>query len=351
MKVALLMSGGVDSSVALKLLLDEKYEVEAFYLKIWLEDEFQFLGDCPFDEDISYAKQVCDKYNVKLNIISMQKEYWDKVVSYTISEVKTGRTPNPDMMCNLQVKFGAFFEKMSEFGKFDLVASGHYATREKKDSHYYLKCAPDPIKDQAYFLARLSQSQLEKIIFPIGNLSKEEVRDIAKKEELANMERKDSQGICFLGKIKYKDFIKEHLGTFKGEIREAETDEILGEHDGYYYHTIGQRKGLKLSGGPWYVVKKDSIKNIVYVSRNYYEEDKNRKIIRCSNFNWIPEKISEGPYLVKLRHGEEFHQANLRYLSEEIAEISLKTDDQGIAAGQFIVFYQDGYCLASAVIN
>src|SRR6056300_94205 len=248
-RVALLASGGVDSSVALALLKEQNYEVEAFYLKIWLEDELAFLGDCPWQEDLDYLEKVCKQLKVKLNIVPMQKEYFENVVSYTIHEVKNGRTPNPDVMCNNHIKFGLFLEKVPEF--FDYIASGHYAQTAKLDDSIYLKKAPDLIKDQTYFLANLNKDILPRILFPIGKYSKEEVRLLAEKFDLPNKARKDSQGICFLGKLKFNEFLEHYLGKNIGNIVDIDTQEILGTQNGYFYHTIGQRKGLGLSGGPY----------------------------------------------------------------------------------------------------
>lgn len=342
MKIALLLSGGVDSSVALRLLHEQGHDLTAFYLKIWLEDELQFLGDCPWEEDLKYARAVCEEIDVPLEVLPMQKEYFDTVVEYTINEVKAGRTPNPDMMCNSMVKFGLFLDKIEGYDK---VASGHYAQVEEIEGHYFLKMAPDPIKDQTYFLARLSQKQLSKVIFPIGELTKSEVRELAEKYDLPNKDRKDSQGICFLGKFKYSDFIHSYLGSKPGDIIEYESGEKLGEHEGFWYYTVGQRRGIKLSGGPWFVVNKDCQKNIVYVSKNYYE-NKPRRELNVEDIYWFSGRQPEGDLQVKLRHGEHLYNCTL-----EGELVKLDRDDQGIAAGQFAVFYQESLCVGSAVIS
>src|SRR3990167_853179 len=275
MKIAVLVSGGVGSSVALRLLKEKGYDLTAFYIKIWLEDELAFLGNCPWQEDLYFVEKVCAQANVPLEVISLQKEYWKKVVQYTISEVKSGRTPNPDILCNSRIKFGAFLEKIGD--SYDKVATGHYGIIEEVNDIFNLKMSPDLVKDQTYFLSHLTQDQLSKVMFPIGHLKKHEVRDLAQKFDLPNKDRKDSQGICFLGKLKFKEFVKYHLGTKKGDILEFETGKNCGVHDGFWFYTIGQRQGLGLSGGPWYVVKKDSEKNIIYVSNRYHEKDKIRK--------------------------------------------------------------------------
>lgn len=346
MKIAVLASGGVDSSVALRLLKEQGHDVTAFYLKIWLEDELQHLSDCPWEEDLKYVRQICEEQNIPLQVVPMQKEYFETVVKYTIEEVKSGLTPNPDIMCNSHVKFGLFLDKIDP--SFKKVATGHYAQIHEQDGHYFLKQAPDPIKDQTYFLSRLSQDQLKRVMFPIGHLSKQEVRDLAEKYNLPNKDRKDSQGICFLGKFKYSEFISHYLKKLPGDIVEYETKENLGTHDGFYYYTIGQRKGIKLPDGPWFVVDKDTKKNIVYVSKSYHSKDKKRDIVSLAKFNWFAGEAPEEKNLkVKLRHGEHFHNCTFK----NQATIQLESDDQGIAPGQFAVFYNQDICLGSAVIT
>ncbi len=347
MKVAVLLSGGVDSSVALRLLKDRGYDVTAFYLKIWLQDEFSFLGDCPWEEDLEFARAVCKQASVDLQIINMQTEYWGSVVSYTISEVKEGRTPNPDMFCNRLIKFGQFINKIDE--SFEKVASGHYARVEFANGKYQLKTSPDPIKDQTYFLGYLTQQQLSRALFPIGDFDKKHIRELAKNYNLPNMNRKDSQGICFLGKIKFNDFIKHHLGEIEGDIIDIDSDRVMGKHKGYYYYTIGQRSGLRLGGGPWYVVKKDIKKNIIYISKENLGK-KARKEFLVGKFNWtMDERPADGNYKVKIRHGENFYDCNLSF-TDDHAIVKLDKEDRGIAPGQFAVFYKDDLCLGASVI-
>ncbi len=222
MKIAVLLSGGVDSSVALRLLKDAGHDITAFYLKIWLQDEYSFLGECPWEEDLRFARGVCEQADVPLNVISLQTEYWDSVVSYTISEIKEGRTPNPDMFCNSLIKFGQFYDKIDD--SFEKVASGHYAKVEEINGGFQLRKSPDPVKDQTYFLAYLTQGQFSRALFPIGNYKKDEIRTLAEKYDLPNKVRKDSQGICFLGQIKFDEFIKHHLGIKTGNIINADTE-------------------------------------------------------------------------------------------------------------------------------
>ncbi len=353
MKVALLISGGVDSSVALYKLVGQGYQVTAFYLKIWLEDELAHLGTCPWQEDLSYVQAVCDQLKVPLEVISFQKEYWERVVAYTLIEIKKGRTPNPDMMCNQQIKFGVFYELFAE--KFDLIATGHYAQTISADGVTHLLQAPDEIKDQTYFLARLSQAQLQKASFPIGHMTKEQVRAQAVQADLPNKARKDSQGICFLGKLKFFDFVQHHLGEHPGDLVEYETGVRLARHKGAWFYTIGQRQGIGLAGGPWYVVAKDMSTHTVYISKHYYAADKKRDQLMVEELMWISgsgSRLDEpGEFLVKLRHGPQKIPATYTPHKDACATIQLSRDDQGIAAGQYAVLYQGNRCVASGIIT
>ena len=404
MKIAVLTSGGVDSSVALALLKAQGHDITAFYLKIWLEDELAHLGSCPWQEDLSYITQLCSNLSVPLNIIPLQAEYYDKVVSYTISAIKSGLTPNPDIFCNARIKFGAFMDAIDP--SFTHIASGHYSqggaldpgpradapagdvqdglrrlnvgaesldlgkhrdSREGKEEESFsgsrgagfwesrhsscapvkLRMAKDPVKDQTYFLAHLTQQQLQKLIFPIGHLMKSEVRELATKLNLPNQNRPDSQGICFLGKLKFNEFIKHHLGTLPGPIVDYDSRITLGEHQGYYFHTVGQRKGLGLSGGPWYVVDKDPQANTVYVSRSYFSSDKPRNIFTIKQPHWITTPPDSNQQLItKLRHGPETYNCTIKNNT-----VTIDGHDQGPAPGQFAVFYQNGGCLGCAEID
>lgn len=350
MNIAVLVSGGVDSSVALRLLKDQGHTITAFYLKIWLEDELAFLGECPWQEDLAYVQAVCKQADVPLEVLSLQREYWDTVVSYTISQVKSGFTPNPDILCNQQVKFGSFYAKIND--NFDAVASGHYAQLLDNKGIKELFCAPDPIKDQTYFLSYLSQKQLQRVIFPIGHLQKHQVRALADQYDLPNKARKDSQGICFLGKLKFDEFLKYHLGEKPGSLIEIETGKQWGTHKGFWYYTIGQRQGIGLAGGPWYVADKDTKNNIVYISRSYYSSEKSRNQFEVSNFNWISGvKPHKSELMVKLRHGQQIHRCVVNFIAEDNAMIQLSENDQGIAPGQFAVFYDGNHCLGAGIIQ
>lgn len=348
MKVAVLVSGGVDSSVALRLLQQQDYSITAYYLKIWLEDELSFLGTCPWQEDLKYVEAVCKQAGVPLEIISLQKEYWDLVVSHTIAEVKAGRTPNPDILCNQRVKFGAFYNAIDL--SFAHVATGHYARVEKNNGVATLHMTPDAIKDQTYFLSHLSQDQLARALFPLGDLTKTDVRTLAAQFNLPTKDRKDSQGICFLGKLKFSDFIKYHVGEKQGDLVEYETGKKVGTHKGYWYYTIGQRQGLGLGGGPWYVAAKNSKDNTVFISRNYYTEDKLRDTFKITDCNWISQPPQAGEFLVKLRHGPSLNKAYLVPLQDGNYSVQLAQRDQGIASGQYAAFYKGTECLGSGVM-
>ena len=350
MKIAALVSGGVDSSVALKLLRDQGHDVTAFYLKIWLEDELSFLGNCPWEEDLSYAQAVCVQLKVPLDVVSLQKEYWDQVVSYTIAQARAGFTPNPDILCNQRIKFGAFFSKIDS--SFDKIATGHYAQVHEEKGIFSLSRAPDPIKDQTYFLSHLNQHQLRRALFPIGHLQKIEVRQLADQFNLPNKARKDSQGICFLGALDFSAFLQHHLGQKEGALIEIETGKNVGIHQGFWFYTIGQRQGLGLAGGPWYVADKNPERNIVYISKNYHSPEKERNSFYVGNCHWIYDKKPKNQeLLVKMRHGAQLYQARLAFNeNNETVFVQLQGRDQGIAPGQFAVFYDGQICLGGGTI-
>ncbi len=347
-RTAVLASGGVDSSLALRLLKEEGHDVTAFYLKVWLEDELDDLGECPWKEDLEFVERLCEQTATPLQVIALQQDYRERVISYALGEIRAGRTPNPDMICNSRIKFGAFFDRID--ASYELVATGHYANVRRRDDRSQLTITPDPIKDQTYFLAHLSQQQLTRAHFPIGKMAKQQVREMARRFDLPSKDRKDSQGLCFLGKINFRDFIRRQLGEKPGSIVEAESGIELGEHRGHWFYTIGQRQGLGLSGGPWYVVQKDLNSNRILVSRHYYDQDKSRNRFVAGALNWIDAPPTTDRLRVKLRHGESYHQCRIEALSGDRLLVQLEERDQGIAPGQFAVFYQDDVCLGCGVI-
>jgi tRNA-specific 2-thiouridylase len=350
MSIAILLSGGVDSSVALKLLQEEgRSEITAFYLKIWLEDDAAFLGDCPWEDDLGYVRSVCDQAGVPLEIISLQSEYRERIVDFAVQELKAGRTPSPDIQCNERIKFGVFYDRIDS--SYEIVATGHYAqigTDGSTDKLHLLR-APDPVKDQTYFLSRLSQGQLQRICFPIGHLQKSEVRQHAEQFDLPNKTRKDSQGICFLGKVRFSEFVNYHLGEKPGKVIDKDSDRVLGPHKGYWYFTIGQRQGLGFHGGPWYVTGKDIDSNIVYVSHadRYRERARNR--FKVHDLHWIAEPPDKRELQVRVRHGPTLTDCILE-MDENAGNVTMQHDDPGIAPGQSAVFYDGEECLGSGVI-
>lgn len=353
MKIAVLISGGVDSAVVVHKLFSEGHDLHLFYIRI-SNDNGE--GECSYEEDIEMCRLISSKYNLPLTEVSLHEEYWQYVMDYALKTVKKGLTPHPDMMCNKIIKFGFFEEKWGK--EFDKTATGHYASIIHDDQGYYLATAQDPVKDQTDFLAQLTQEQLSHLLFPLGDIPKSEVRLLAKEANLPNANRKDSQGICFLGKINYKDFIKRHLGELPGEVIEIETGKKIGTHSGYWFYTIGQRKGLGLGGGPWFVVKKDIQKNIIYVSKGYDTPLQYGRIIKLAQPNWI----NKSPFIdgnketdisFKIRHTPEFFSGHLTMLDDGDSMI-LKSDQdvQGIAPGQYAIFYtpDNKICMGSALI-
>lgn len=361
MKIAVLISGGVDSAVVVDLLQKAGHELHLFYIRIGMDNGE---GDCSAEEDMEMCSLIARKYGLPLKEVSLHEEYWEHVMSYTLETVKKGLTPHPDMMCNKMIKFG-FFEQ--RWGKeFDAVATGHYASIREIGGLRFLATAADPVKDQTDFLAQIDYSQLSHLMFPLGELPKAEVRRKAAEAGLPNALRKDSQGICFLGKIDYNDFIRRHLGEKEGAIVEIETGRKIGVHKGYWFHTIGQRKGLGLSGGPWYVVRKNVRDNVVYVSNGYDTQRQYGKTVPVEEMNWItvnpfeaeaPEEFRAADGVLRIafknRHSPTFIGATMRRRADGGYLIRADEDVQGIAPGQFAIIYTPDcrLCLGSGMIS
>ncbi|KAG9449465.1 hypothetical protein H6P81_009430 [Aristolochia fimbriata] len=335
LKVAVLLSGGVDSSVALRLLHAAGQSCTAYYLKIWFEI-LTTIGELAHGMKISRSGIQVD---VPLEVVHLTNEYWSNVVSYIIEEYRSARTRNPDILCNTRIKFGAFMDAISTI-QFDYVASGHYADvihsfSESGASGLKLSC--DMVKDQTYFLSHLSQDQLKRLLFPLGCIPKGEVRRLATIMDLPNKNRKGSQGICFLGKVKFSKFVAKHIGEREGVLLEAETGDFLGKHRGFWFHTIGQRQGLRLPGGPRYVVAKDIQHNVVFVSRNYFSSDKKRRTFQVGSLKWLsgapPDQLDK--LQCKVRHGPGFYDCSVKIepgasRHEDRAVVHISEDDQGL---------------------
>lgn len=353
-RYSLLISGGVDSAVACHLMCEQGLKPDLFYIKIGMQGEGT---SCSAEEDIELSTLTAKKYGLHLDIIDLQQEYHDRVTAYVVERVKRGLTPNPDVMCNRLIKFGAFEEKAGH--DYDYIATGHYAQtyHAPTDDQLYLAPAPDPVKDQSDFLSQLTDMQAEKLCFPIGHLLKHEVREIADRERLAPAHRRDSQGICFLGKINYNDYLRMLLGERVGNVVERETGRIIGQHKGYWFHTVGQRKGLGLGGGPWFVTDKDIEQNIVYVSHTDACHGLYGNEFHLTGFHFItadPWKgANEVDILFKIRHTERPRPGHLSRQSDGRFLITSPTPVQGIAPGQFGVLYTaDGkICAGSGEIR
>lgn len=353
MNIAVLISGGVDSAVVVHQLAEQGHNLHLFYIRIGNDDG---RGDCSAEEDIEMCKLIAARYNFPLDIAPLHEEYWEHVMNYTLQTVKKGLTPHPDIMCNRIIKLGFFEQRWGH--NFEQTATGHYATTSFVNGVKFLGTAADPVKDQTDFLAQITYPQLEHVIFPIGHLTKTQVRQIAVQAKLPNATRRDSQGICFLGKIDYNDFIRRHLGEKPGSIIEIETGRKLGEHRGYWFHTIGQRKGLGLSGGPWYVVKKNVDDNVVFVSGGYNCTKQYGRALYLSEMHWIsgnpwPDIVQPVNIAFKNRHMPEFLKGSLTKMGENEYVIQSDTDVQGIAPGQYAVVYdaECRFCFGSGVIT
>ncbi len=352
MAIAVLISGGVDSAVAVHRLVEQGKDLHLFYIRIGMDNGE---GDCSADEDIELCTLIARHYGLPFDVVSLHEEYWDNVMAYALRTVKAGLTPNPDMMCNRMIKFGYFEER---WGKdFEMTATGHYATTDVVDGVKYLATAVDAVKDQTDFLAQITGEQLAHLMFPIGDLPKDEVRRIAAEAHMPNATRKDSQGICFLGQIDYNDFIRRHLGERPGPIVDIATGRKLGEHRGYWFHTIGQRKGLGLSGGPWYVVKKNVADNVIYVSGGYGTERQYGRVLRLAEMHFIsgnPWAGAQGPVRItfKNRHTPVLMPAQFTHVDGDEWVVESDRDVQGIAPGQYAVIYDEhGHlCYGSGVI-
>jgi tRNA-uridine 2-sulfurtransferase len=338
-KVYVGMSGGVDSSLTAALLNEQGYDVTGVYMKNWTQDLPGL--KCPWADDLADAKRVAVQLGIDFEVFDFENEYKHKVVDYMIDEYKRGRTPNPDIMCNQEVKFKLFLDAALEHGA-DMIATGHYARVEDG----ILKMAKDQNKDQTYFLYRVSGSALEKTLFPLGEFTKPEVRKMAEERGLTTAAKPDSQGICFVGQIGIRDFLSQYVEQQPGAIVDKQTNEKVGVHDGAIFYTLGQRHGLDVGGGlPYYVVGKNMDKNEVYVSRDLRDESLWRQDVELSNIHWINDDPGDGEFEIRIRHRAPLVSATLAG-----ACLRLQNPERALAAGQSVVIYRGDMCLGGAII-
>lgn len=337
------MSGGVDSSLTAALLKEQGYKVTGVYMKNWTQDLPGM--KCPWADDLADAKRVAVQLGIDFKVFDFETEYRHKVVDYMIEEYKRGHTPNPDIMCNQEVKFKLFLETALEDGA-DMIATGHYARVENGQ----LMQAKDTNKDQTYFLYRVSGDALRKTLFPLGEFTKPEVREMAKARGLFTAGKKDSQGICFVGKVGIRDFLSQYVTQVPGEIIEKHTGRVLGHHDGAIFYTLGQRHGLDIGGGlPYYVVGKSMDKNEVYVTTDINDDTLWKKDILLEGVHWINGVPGPGTYQVRIRHRAPLEEAELSIDSTGI-RLVLKNEQRAIAAGQSVVIYGDNIALGGGII-
>ncbi|MCL4142533.1 UNVERIFIED_CONTAM: hypothetical protein GTU68_054451 [Idotea baltica] len=360
-RVVVGLSGGVDSSVAAYLLKEQGYEVIGMFMKNWHDDSVTISDECPWMDDSHDALIVAEKLGIPFQTIDFSEEYKQRIVDYMFAEYKAGRTPNPDVLCNREIKFDIFLEKAMKLNA-DFVATGHYCQKGEiqveGSTVYQLKAGADPNKDQSYFLCQLTQNQLSKALFPIGHLQKPEVRAIAKEQGLVTAEKKDSQGLCFIGKVKLPTFLQQQLAVKKGSI--SKTDgEVVGSHDGAHFFTIGQRKGLRVGGKPepLFVIATDVKENIIYVGMGEEHPGLNRKALKVlpDDIHWVrlDRILASGESLevqARIRYRQPLQKATL-HQTEDGLFITFDEFQRGMAPGQFAAWYEGEELLGSGVIH
>ena len=353
-KVIVGMSGGVDSSVAAMLLLDQGYQVEGLFMKNWDEDDGTEY--CTAKEALADATAVCNTLGIKLHSANFAAEYWDNVFEHFLEEYRAGRTPNPDILCNREIKFKAFLDYATHLGA-DLIATGHYVRKKEEDGHSYLLKGCDNNKDQSYFLCAVSEAQIARTLFPVGELEKSEVRAIADTKGLVTHDKKDSTGICFIGERRFKDFLETYIPAQPGLIESPE-GEVLGEHAGLMFHTLGQRQGLGIGGqkgkaeDPWYVAGKDLERNVLTVVQGNDHPLLFSHSLTCSKIDWINEDSPALPLncTAKIRYRQPDQECVLKEDKDGFV-VTFKEAQRAVTPGQSIVFYQDEVCLGGAVIE
>ena len=355
-KVIVGMSGGVDSSVSAYLLLQQGYQVEGLFMKNWEEDDNDEY--CAAAEDMRDAQAVCDKLGIVLHKVNFAAEYWDNVFEYFLAEYKAGRTPNPDIMCNKEIKFKAFLEFAAEALGADYIATGHYVRRRYENGHWQLLRGLDNNKDQSYFLYTIGEEHVAQTLFPVGELEKPAVRAIAEQQDLITHDKKDSTGICFIGERKFKDFLAQYLPAQPGDIITVDGD-IIGRHEGLMYHTLGQRKGLGIGGlrdggdEPWYVVGKDLDHNRLIVAQGHDHPSLLSDGLTASQLHWTDRK---GPQqalrcTVKTRYRQTDIPCLLTPQTDGTVIVKFDTPQKAVTPGQSAVFYLDEVCLGGGIID
>ena len=349
------MSGGVDSSVAALLLLEQGYEVEGLFMKNWEEDDDAEY--CAAAVDLKDATDICDTLNIKLHTINFSGEYWDRVFQHFLDEYGAGRTPNPDILCNKEIKFRAFLEHAQSLGA-EKIATGHYARTRKNEDKTQLLRGTDSNKDQSYFLHALNQHQLSHAMFPIGEIDKPHIRELAKQNNLITHDKKDSTGICFIGERRFNTFLEKFLPAKTGDIYTVDGDNI-GTHNGLMYYTLGQRKGLGIGGlkdsdeEPWYVVEKDLANNILRVAQGHNHPAMFHDTLETSQVNWIEETEPDvdDSLVAKIRYRQSDQHCQLIKLDDSRYKVRFDDAQRAITPGQSIVFYQNEVCLGGGVIE
>jgi len=356
-KVIIGLSGGVDSSVAAKILLDQGWQVEALFMKNWDEEDTEEY--CSAADDLEDAQAVADMLGIKLHKVNFSAEYWDRVFEHFLSEYRAGRTPNPDVLCNREIKFKAFLDYALELGA-DYIATGHYARKESaSDGTVHLCLSSDQAKDQTYFLYMLNQHQLTHTLFPLSDLPKDEVRRIATEANFPNHAKKDSTGICFIGERKFSDFLSKFLPATPGPMITPDGD-YIAEHNGLMYYTLGQRKGLGIGGRadtdeiPWFVVEKDVKNNTLVVAQGHDHPMLLKLGLNTSQLHWVSGKPPEEIPLsckARIRHRQQLQQCEIISLQDGVCQVRFELQQRAVTPGQSIVFYSDDICLGGGVID
>jgi len=345
------MSGGVDSSVAAHLLLREGYTVTGLFMKNWEEDDTEEY--CAAAQDLADAQAVCDRLGIPLQTVNFSHEYWERVFSYCLGEYAAGRTPNPDVLCNKEIKFKEFLVQARRLGA-DLIATGHYARTDNHNGARRLLKGCDAGKDQTYFLYTLEQPALQQTLFPVGDLEKTAVRALARHAGLDTHDKRDSTGICFIGERRFKDFLSRYLDTQVGEIRDL-SDRVLGQHDGLAFYTVGQRHGLGVGGAgdAWYVAGKDLAANVLYIVQGHDHPALMSRWLFAGEFHWLAPEPPALPLAcaAKTRYRQSEQACVVTTVRDGIAEVHFEQAQRAVTPGQAVVFYQGEVCLGGGTIR